>query len=317
MPSDPSSLLAETPAALPDLFLCARALADSLHHGRHPSSRRGASSEFYDYRAFTPGDPARSIDWRAYARSDRLYLRRFHHESQLTITIILDASASMRFAGADPAPTARPKFRCAQELAAAIALIAARQGDRVALVLASASHHQTGALLEPAAGRPALRRVIAALEAARPDPFAARRARTRLSPLPAALRRADSITPRGGLLLILTDALDEPAPLLAALAPLRHEPARNRDAALIQILTPDEMDIGAMTARFPLRLIDPERSHSGKTPAISASDAEEYSAAIRAHIAALRAMLHALGCRHALSLTTRSPIDALREAMAR
>ena len=109
----------------PDLHLVARTYAEGVYQGRHRTRDRGSSTEFYDYRAYTPGDPTQLIDWRLYGRTDRLYIRRFQQESQLTVLLVVDGSASMYFGGvawarqpADARDMSATKFRRACEFAA-------------------------------------------------------------------------------------------------------------------------------------------------------------------------------------------------------
>jgi len=92
--------------------------------GERRSARRGTSVEFADYRAYAPGDDLRYLDWNAYARLQRLFLKLFHEEEDLHIYLLLDGSASMDFGR----PT---KFAWAQEAAAALGYIGLCGGDRV------------------------------------------------------------------------------------------------------------------------------------------------------------------------------------------
>ncbi len=92
--------------------------------GERRSARRGTSVEFADYRAYVPGDDLRYLDWNAYARLQRLFLKLYHEEEDLHIYVLLDGSASMDFGR----PT---KFEWAQRTAAALAYIGLSGGDRV------------------------------------------------------------------------------------------------------------------------------------------------------------------------------------------
>lgn len=294
----------------PSLVITARAIADSLHHGRHPSTRRGASTEFYDFRPYVPGDPVRLLDWRALARSDRAYLRRFHHESQLTVTIVLDASASMGFASLRPGASGAlvHKFRRAQELAAAIAMITVRQGDRVGLVISSPAQ-ANGLVAPPAAGQASFRHVLEALERTEVDAGADAESGRRVLE---AIERAGAMSPRGGLLVAITDALDEPGPLLDALARVRFSQGCNRDVSLIQVLAPDEVDLSGAGDAL---LIDPETGL--RVSARGSQCARAYAAAIAKHIGSLRSGIARLHGRYALCMTHQAPLDALRQALAR
>ena len=69
--------------------------------GRHASAQRGHGVEFSDYREYTPGDPPGDVDWKAYARSDRMYIRLFEHQSDLAVTLVVDGSGSMGYGSRD------------------------------------------------------------------------------------------------------------------------------------------------------------------------------------------------------------------------
>jgi len=82
---------------LKGLELLARRKVSSVYMGSRRSVRQGRGIEIADYREYYPGDDFRSIDWRVYARTERLYIRRFEEEKDLTLHILIDSSASMDF----------------------------------------------------------------------------------------------------------------------------------------------------------------------------------------------------------------------------
>jgi hypothetical protein len=107
--------------------------------GRHRSRGAGSSTEFYEFRPYTIGDDAGRIDWKVYARSDRLYLRRFAAETRQTVGEVVDCSASMLFRGLGENSKGRSsKLEVASAMATALGLITLRSGDRVAGVMAEA-----------------------------------------------------------------------------------------------------------------------------------------------------------------------------------
>src|SRR5271167_3439340 len=93
---DPSVL-----ASISSLDLLARTVVDGFVAGLHRSPDFGFSSEFAEYRAYTPGDDLRHVDWNLFARTERMYLKRYCGETNSTLTILLDASRSMEFTLAD------------------------------------------------------------------------------------------------------------------------------------------------------------------------------------------------------------------------
>ncbi|MEO1235979.1 MAG: DUF58 domain-containing protein, partial [Planctomycetota bacterium] len=86
-------------AALRHLVFASRRSVVGHYAGKHASPQRGHSVEFQDYRDYSPGDPLSEIDWKVYGRSDRLFIKQFEHQSDQTVTLLVDGSASMGFAG--------------------------------------------------------------------------------------------------------------------------------------------------------------------------------------------------------------------------
>src|SRR5579871_3914913 len=110
--------------ALEALALAGKRVPSGRAAGQWRSRTSGSSVEFSDYRTYTPGDEFRRIDWNAYARLERLFVRLYRAEEDLALSIVLDASASMAWGRP-------PKARLAAQLAGALACIALQSGDRV------------------------------------------------------------------------------------------------------------------------------------------------------------------------------------------
>jgi len=144
---DPSTL-----AAIKDLRLVARMIVEGFLAGEHLDRRPGAGTEFSQYRSYQPGDDLRHVDWRAYGRSDRFYVRESEVERDITVRLVLDATASMAHSDGE-----LTKLGYARLLLAALAYLADQQGDRV-------SFHavQDGGSVDLPAqrGRRSLRRVL-------------------------------------------------------------------------------------------------------------------------------------------------------------
>ena len=96
--------------------------------GRHASPHRGASVEFAEYRKYVPGDDLRRLDWRAYARSDRFYIKEFEADTNLRVVFVLDTSGSMDFGS-----VGITKLQYAKQVTAALSYLAIQQGDAVGL----------------------------------------------------------------------------------------------------------------------------------------------------------------------------------------
>ncbi len=105
--------------------------------GRHRSPVRGSSLEFSEYRKYVPGDDKRRLDWRAYGRSDRFYVREFEADTNLRMCLIVDTSGSMSFQG-----KGMHKLDYARRMAGTLAYLAARQGDAVGLYCAGKTFHK-------------------------------------------------------------------------------------------------------------------------------------------------------------------------------
>ena len=120
-----------------NLLFSARLIVEGAYSGRHRSPYKGAAQEFVDYREYHPGDEIRSIDWRAYARTDRYFVKLFEKDCDLNCYILMDRSASMGFGGEDykrVLPDAGvSKIEYASYLAAALGYLMVKQGDKVGL----------------------------------------------------------------------------------------------------------------------------------------------------------------------------------------
>lgn len=125
-----SSLDAETVARISSLEVQTRTMAEGLIAGRHKSPFRGGSATFTQHRAYSPGDDLRYLDWKVWAKSDRLYVKEFEEETNLRATIIVDGSGSMGYGEGD-----RNKFAYARLLAGALAYLLLKQSDSVGLDL--------------------------------------------------------------------------------------------------------------------------------------------------------------------------------------
>jgi len=122
-------------ADLPSLALRSRCLVDGFLSGHHRSPQKGSSVEFAEYRDYQMGDDLRRVDWRLFARSDRLHVKQYEDEAQLRVFTVLDVSASMDFTSRRGALN---KLDFARLALAGIATLARRQGDAFGLGIAGA-----------------------------------------------------------------------------------------------------------------------------------------------------------------------------------
>lgn len=214
----PDRWLSEVMPRLGRVGVRARAAVEGFLAGAHRSARRGHSVEFAGHRPYLAGDDVRRIDWPLWARSDRLDLRLYQEESQLTAMIALDASGSMGYGGS------RAKLAAGACLAAALATVLARHGDAVGLALLGGGRRP---LLPPSAEPGRLVAVLEALAAVEAAGGGAAGELARLAPR----------LPRRSLLFVIGDACDDPAALLAALRLAR---ARRCDVRLWLVEHPAE-----------------------------------------------------------------------------
>src|SRR5271163_2132740 len=131
MPFDPRELVDPVFfSRLESIELRARSIVAGSMHGLHRSPYLGMSVEFASHREYAPGDDLRHLNWKLYARHDRLYIKEYDADTNLNLYLLLDASASMSCAN-----TGRSKLHYAASLAAALAHLALKQRDAVGLTL--------------------------------------------------------------------------------------------------------------------------------------------------------------------------------------
>lgn len=141
-----------------------RRRVDNLFAGEYHAAFRGQGLEFAEVREYEPGDDVRSIDWNVTARTGRPFIKRFVEERQQTVVLAVDATASQ-----GTGTRGRLKSTLAGECAAVLAVAAARNGDRVALLLYGGDFEQTGEhFVPPGRGRRHIQRVIRDILAHRP-----------------------------------------------------------------------------------------------------------------------------------------------------
>ena len=144
-----------------NLLVFAKAIVEGYFVGRHKSPYRGSTAEFADYKEYVAGDDISRLDWRVYGRTRRLYVRRFEEETDMIAYLLVDTSASMRYAG----EKRQSKYLLAARIAAALSYLMLSQGDKAALALFAQSVTQ---YVPPAGTRRHLHRLVTELERVRP-----------------------------------------------------------------------------------------------------------------------------------------------------
>ena len=231
----------ETVSRISRLDLVARLVVEGFITGLHRSPYHGFSVEFSEHRPYMPGDPLRDLDWKAYAKSDRLYVKQYEEETNLKAYLLLDISASMDFQSGAP----MSKFRYATSLAAALSYLMLKQRDAVGLLL---YHHEIESYAPPRSVQSHLQVMLKTLDQAAP------RRDTRMAP--AFHDLAERIS-RRGLVIELSDLLDEPDEVLKGLRHFRH---LGHEVVVFHLLDPRERDLDFRDeARF-FDLEDPDQT---------------------------------------------------------
>jgi uncharacterized protein (DUF58 family) len=204
------------------LALVARTLVEGFLTGAHKSPYKGFSVEFAEHRQYYPGDEIRHIDWRAYGKTDRYYIKEYEEETNLRAHLLVDASGSMAYRGKHAS-----KFQYAQYIAASLAYLMLHQRDAVGLVTHDTRVRQ---LIPPRANAKHLLRVLHALEQTRPG------GETSMAPL---WHELAGQLPRRGLIVVLSDCFDQLDALLRALRHFRHH---KHEVLLFHVLAPEEIE---------------------------------------------------------------------------
>ncbi|MGC8642119.1 MAG: DUF58 domain-containing protein, partial [Isosphaeraceae bacterium] len=203
--------------------------------GRHPSPHKGSSVEFAEYRKYVPGDDLRRLDWRAYGRSDRFFVKEFEADTNLRCCLVLDTSGSMDFGSEGVS-----KIEYARRLAGAIAHIALQQGDAVGLACVAKGIIRN---IPPRRNPAHLTAIHDVLEQARP------KGETRLDDVLHEL--AETIRQRA-LVVVLSDLFIDPELLRGC---FQHMRFRKHDVAVFHLLDPREL---SFDFRRPMRFLDME-----------------------------------------------------------
>ena len=287
--SHPSSLTATgldpvLLTALGDLELVARVTVDGILSGLHNSPFHGYSAEFSQYRHYRPGDDLKYVDWKLFARTDRLYTKQYRETTNVVAQIMLDASQSMAFRGQSGAA----KLDYARAAAAALAYLIAGQGDAVGLAIYDETVRQ---YVPSRTGQSHLRTVLSSLSNARTSgqTSGAR-----------ALRRSVDLLKRRGLLILISDLYDDEE---AVEAELRRAVRMGHEVALFHVLTRDEIE-------FPFSgEVELEDLESGRRILTGAAAAVSY----RHAFAEFLERWHARAARERIDYTrivTDQPLDA-------
>lgn len=265
--------------------------ADRVMHGRlqgiHRSAHQGASVEFSEHKEYSPGDELRHVDWRAVARFDHYFVKRFEHETNTNACVVIDGSGSMAY-GAEGSLT---KFEYAGVLATCLGLVLLRQQDALGAVLFDERVHVE---LPPRTGLGHLKHLTDALDEHRPEGTTA---------LDEALERARRLTKKRGMIFLLSDCFEDPRRLAISLARLS---AAGHQVTVMQLLDGDELDLPFSEA------VDFQGLETGHRLLVEPrAIRQQYKRKLEAHISAVEEACLAARAQHLLVDTRSAPIDPL------
>jgi len=191
---------------LGNLQLLARTVVEGYISGLHRSPFKGFSTEFAEYRPYIHGDDLKHFDWKVYARTDKQYMREYEEETNMTCTLLLDASGSMAYRSDGVS-----KFEYACFLAAALTYLMVHQRDQVGLMIFA----ETVLQRIPPRNSPAhMKFILDRLEDIRPQG---------LTGIADALHSIATSLKRRGLVVVISDLVDDQDTVMNALQHFRHD----------------------------------------------------------------------------------------------
>lgn len=275
-------------AGISDLGLVAKTVVDGFIAGLHRSPDFGFSQEFAEYRAYTPGDDLRHVDWNVFARTEKAFLKRYRGETNSQLTMVLDSSASMGYTSHRVT-----KLDYARYVTASIAYLANQQRDASGVIIFDDDVRN---YIRPSTRQGQFFRVIHAINSAGPG------------------QRTDFARPflhfqeflkRRGIVLVVSDFYEQPDVVIKTVEPLRF---RGNELILFHVLDPQEIQ---PTLKEPMLLVDMETRDAIEVSPEYAR--HEYKAKVDAHIEALRTKARSANIDYFLLRTDRPLDDALRE----
>jgi len=210
-------------AGISNLYLRARWVVEGMMSGIHKSRAKGFSVEFEEHREYSPGDEIRRIDWKALGKFDRYFIKEYEDETNLRAYLLLDASASMNYAS-----NGVTKFDYACTLTASLAYLILKQQDAAGLVTFS---DRIEAFVPPRAKRDYLTQILHALEKRGPG------GETKVGKI---LDDIAGQIKRRGLIVLVSDLLDEPGEILKGLRQFRF---KGNDVIVFHLLDPAELNL--------------------------------------------------------------------------
>lgn len=212
-----------------NLQVLAKQVVEGFCSGMHRSPHKGFSVEFKEHRSYVPGDDIRTIDWKLFGKTDRLYIREYEEETNLRCTILLDSSGSMGYSGSRS--NGMTKHDYAIRTAACLSYLMLQQQDSVGLVTFD---RRVRRYIPPRARPKHLKAIVEELKRHKPE------FETELGDV---FHEMVVKLQRRGLLIIISDLFGNVDQLMKSLAHFRHA---NHEILIFQVWDPDELD-------FPFR----------------------------------------------------------------
>jgi uncharacterized protein (DUF58 family) len=278
-------------ASISSLDLVARTVVDGFVAGLHRSPTFGFSQEFAEYRQYVEGDDLRHVDWNVYARSDRIYIKRFKGETNSQLLILIDTSASMTYKTG-----AVSKLDYARYIAASLCYLASQQRDATGLIVFG---DDVKNYVAPSTRQGQLMRLLHAIDQAEGG------------------LRTDFTKPfihfqqflhRRGIVVVISDFYDDPDRIAKVIEPLRYH---GNEVVMFHLLDPNEL---APKFKDPVLLLDVEEDTAMEVSPEYARN--EYRSKINRHMAELADKAAASGLEYVF-MDTSKPLDgALRNYLA-
>lgn len=213
----------QTLSRLANLTLKSRQVVDGVLSGLHDSTFHGYSVEFTEHREYSPGDDIRHIDWKAYGKSDRYLIKEYEEETNLKGFIMVDASASMDYGSGD---TTKWEYAC--QLAASLSYLLLRQRDAAGLLIFS---EEVKTVLPPKTRISYMRQIDHALSQTLPG--------GRVSTVKL-MTAARGLAPRRGLVICISDLLDQGEETIQGLHQLMH---KKNEIIVFQVVDREELEL--------------------------------------------------------------------------
>lgn len=276
---------------LSSLQLRARVIGEGVMAGEHRSMRLGASANFAEYKEYTPGDDIRRLDWKAFAKFNRYFIRRYEETTQIPVHLIVDTSASMAYRGGAQGTHHVSKSEYANTLAAGLAWIALSQHDSASLRLFAGDTHTHIAASSFESQFIAL---LSALEEANP---------LGETQFLHSIQSASLESTRPSSIILVSDLLGHEPELFQYLGVLR---TQGSDVTIVHVMDPEELD-------FPfdgvVRFEDLESEQTIQVDADAVRDG--YLTQLRLFLDTVRSECNQRDLQYQLTSTDQSPIHAI------